>query len=380
MSRKLDKKTREALEFKRQLQKKQREEKRQKLREEKAKKEKEAKLEKARLDALKNLLEPTREELRAAAGDVHTYQSIVKLMFPKAEHGAGIYIRTFIYKQTARPLLFHIAHSKIVHTLDLSNMFLRDDVGLYIADCIKQNTSIKVLCLGNNLFTDTTAKHLGEALKINCTVQCLSLEANKSITKRKRPNRGGKNANAKEIAEDSGITTLVNSISCNKSIHTMNMTHCNLEAKHGKAFASSLVSNKTMTSLDISLGNPDIEFVDLESMRKVIERNYKGVLKAEALKKERYDMQEPERHKRYLEIVKEKKLDEMKREVDKRINKMVEEEEEKLRLEAQHKLSLQLAQMRDAEERERYRLRRIANAKGNSGKKGKAAAKAKRKK
>jgi hypothetical protein len=160
----------------------------------------------------------------------------------------------------------------------------------------------------------------------------------------------------------------------------MNMTHCNLEAKHGKAFASSLVSNKTMTSLDISLGNPDIEFVDLESMRKVIERNYKGVLKAEALKKERYDMQEPERHKRYLEIVKEKKLDEMKREVDKRINKMVEEEEEKLRLEAQHKLSLQLAQMRDAEERERYRLRRIANAKGNSGKKGKAAAKAKRKK
>ena len=86
----------------------------------------------------------------------------------------------------------------------------------------------------------------------------------------------------------------------------MNMTHCNLEAKHGKAFASSLVSNKIMTSLDISLGNPDIEFVDLESMRKVIERNYKGVLKAEALEKERYDMQEPERHKRYLEIVKEK--------------------------------------------------------------------------
>ena len=192
MSRKLDKKTREALEFKRQLQKKQREEKRQKLREEKAQKEKEAKLEKARLDALKNLLEPTRDELREAAGDIHVYQSIVKLMFPKAEQCADVHIRTFIHKQTARPLLFHVAQSKIVHTLDLSNMFLRDDVGLYIADCVKQNASIKVLCLNNNLFTDTTAKHLGEVLKINCTIQCLSLEANKRITKRKRSNGGGK--------------------------------------------------------------------------------------------------------------------------------------------------------------------------------------------
>ena len=381
MSRKLDKKTREALEFKRQLQKKQREEKRQKLREEKAQKEKEAKLEKARLDALKNLLEPTRDELREAAGDIHVYQSIVKLMFPKAEQCADVHIRTFIHKQTARPLLFHVAQSKIVHTLDLSNMFLRDDVGLYIADCVKQNASIKVLCLNNNLFTDTTAKHLGEALKINCTIQCLSLEANKRITKRKRSN-GGKNANATEVAEDSGISTLANSLSCNKSMHTMNMTHCNLEATHGKLFASSLINNKTMTSLDISLGNPNIEFVDLESMRKVIERNYKDVLKEEALEKERYDMQEPERHKRYLEIVKEKKLDAMKREVDTRINKMVKEEEEKIRLEVQQKRSLQLAQMRDAEERERYRLRRIANAKDGNGKKGqaKAAAKAKRKK
>ena len=136
------------------MQKKQREEKRQKLREEKAQKEKEAKLEKARLDALKNFLEPTRDELREVA--IFMYQSIVKLMFPKAEQCADVHIRTFIHKQTARPLLFHVAQSKIVHTLDLSNMFLRDDVGLYIADCVKQNASIKVLCLNNNLFTDTT--------------------------------------------------------------------------------------------------------------------------------------------------------------------------------------------------------------------------------
>lgn len=367
MSRKLDKKTREALEFKRQLQKKQREEKRQKLREEKAKKEKEAKLEKARLDALKNLLEPTRDELRAAASDIHTYQSIVKLMFPKEGQCADMHIRTFIHKQTARPLLFHVARSDIVHTLDLSNMFLRDEVGLYIADCVKQNTSIKVLCLNNNLFTDATAKHLGEALKRNSTVRCLSLEANKRITKRKC-SIGGKNANGDEATDDSGISTLAHSISCNKTIHTINMTHCNLEAKHGRLFASSIVNNKTLTSLDISLGNPNIEFVDLESMRKVVERNYKDVLKVEALEKEQYDMQEPDRHQRYLEIVKEKKLDAMKREVDERINKMVEQEEKKIRLEAQSKRSLQLAQMRDAEERERYRLRRIANAKDGGGK------------
>ena len=53
----------------------------------------------------------------------------------------------------------------------------------------------------------------------------------------------------------------------------------------------------------------------------------------------------------------------------KRINRLLEEEEEKVRLEVQHKLSLQMAQMRDVEERERYRLCRIANVKGNSGKK-----------
>ena len=106
MSRKLDKKTREALEFKRQLQKKQREEKRQKLREEKAQKGKEAKLEKARLDALKNLLEPTRDELREAAGGYSCISEYSEADVPKAEQCADVHIRTFIHKQTARPLLF----------------------------------------------------------------------------------------------------------------------------------------------------------------------------------------------------------------------------------------------------------------------------------
>ena len=328
MSRKLDKKNKEALEFKRQLQKKQREEKATEIMRRKGTG-KGSKVEKARLDALKNLLEPTRDELREAAGDIHVYQSIVKLMFPKAEHGADVHIRTFIHKQTARPLLFHIAHSKIVHTLDLSNMFLRDDVGLYIADCVKQNASIKVLCLNNNLFTDTTAKHLGEALKINCTIQCLSLEANKRITTKTLEWR--KKCKRYRSSRRFGYF-YVSKFVVLQQIHAYN----EYDALQLRSYSWQIIrvlpnQQQNNDLVGHQSGKSDIEFVDLESMRKVIERNYKDVLKRKRLK-ERYDMQEPERHKRYLEIVKEKKADEMKREVDTRINKMVKEEEEKIRL------------------------------------------------
>ena len=124
-----------------------------------------------------------------------------------------------------------------------------------------------------------------------------------------------------------GYFYLANSLSCNKSMHTMNMTHCNLN--YSWQIIRVLPNQQQNNDLvGHQPGKSRIEFVDLESMRKVIERNYKDVLKEEALEKERYDMQEPERHKRYLEIVKEKKLDAMKREVDTRINKMVKEEEE----------------------------------------------------
>ena len=124
-------------------------------------------------------------------------------------------------------------------------------------------------------------------------------------------------------------------------------------------------TNKSLTSLDISLGNPAICFIDLESIGNVISKNYAVVLKKELIKKQEYESNEQERHKRYLEIIKEQKLNDMKRDVDKKIEMMVLEEEEKLREEIQYKRSLELAQLRDAGERERYRLRRVANADNN---------------
>jgi len=83
MSVKLDKKTREALELKKQSQRKKREEIRKKKREEKAKQKLHEELENARLEALKDLLDPTKEELEHAASDMHINIKFNILQFNK---------------------------------------------------------------------------------------------------------------------------------------------------------------------------------------------------------------------------------------------------------------------------------------------------------
>ena len=47
-----------------------------------------------------------------------------------------------------------------------------------------------------------------------------------------------------------------------------------LTSKDGKSFATYLKTNESLTSLDISLGNPDISFIDLEAIGNVINKNY----------------------------------------------------------------------------------------------------------
>ena len=122
MPKKIDQKTREQLKLKRQLQK----QKRQKLKREKTQKKMQEELEKAKLEELRDVLEPTKEELEFAAKDVQIYKTIVKLMFPKDDVDTNLNINNiFMTKNTARPILSKVVNSTIVHTLNLSNMFLR---------------------------------------------------------------------------------------------------------------------------------------------------------------------------------------------------------------------------------------------------------------
>ena len=371
MSVKLDKKTREALELKKQLQRKKREELRKKKREEKAKQKLHEELENARLEALKDLLDPTKEELEHAASDMHTYQTIVKLMFPKQDElddGALNIFNIFMTKKTAKPLLSNIVNSSIVHTLDLSKMFLRDNIGLLIANCLKRNKCIKVLCLNNNLFTSITAGAIGEALMENKTLKNLSLEYNKNITRKKNKNKNKKKEKHNTMRNNNngnGMKLLAKSLSKNNTILTLNLTYCNLTSDDGVNFASSVKENKSLISLDISLGNPNINFIDLESICNVVNRNYQVILKQEEIEKKKFEENEPQRHKRYLEIKEEQEMSKMQSEIDKKIEEMVLKEEKKMKNEMRYKKSLELAQLRDAGERERYRLRRVANSKDN---------------
>ena len=162
-----------------------------------------------------------------------------------------------------------------------------------------------------------------------------------------------------------GMKLLAKSLSKNNTILTLNLTYCNLTSDDGVNFASSVKENKSLISLDISLGNPNINFIDLESICNVVNRNYQVVLKQETIEKKKYEENEPQRHKRYLEIKEEQEMSKMQSEIDKKIEEMVLKEEKKLKNEMRYKKSLELAQLRDAGERERYRLRRVANSKDN---------------
>jgi hypothetical protein len=221
------------------------------------------------------------------------------------------------------------------------------------------------LNLNNNLFSNITAGHIGDALMENKHLKYLNLESIPNLSKVSREKKEKNTKSASPEFKNIGIDTLAKSLSKNRTLETLNLTYCNLTSKDGKSFATYLKTNESLTSLDISLGNPDISFIDLESIGNVINKNYSVVLKKELIKKQEYESNEPERHKRYLEIIKEQKLNDMKRHVDRKIEMMILTEEEKLRIEIQDRRSLELAQLRDAGERERFRLRRVANAKDN---------------
>ena len=77
-----------------------------------------------------------------------------------------------------------------------------------------------------------------------------------------------------------GMKLLAKSISKNNTILTLNLTYCNLTSDDGVILHLLLRKNKSLISLDISLGNPNINFIDLESICNVVNRNYQVIFKA----------------------------------------------------------------------------------------------------
>lgn len=159
---------------------------------------------------------------------------------------------------TARALAKAMWTNTSLTSLDLSCNEIDDPAGAYVARLLKRNTALVNLSLGSNQLGSRACRAFGESLCSNTTLKCLSLEAN-SLS------RGGEDV--------SGIRTLADMFSKNKTLTSINLWRCALGAEAGAALSRGMGSNQTITFLEV--GQNGLAMADQHKLKTALENNLK---------------------------------------------------------------------------------------------------------
>jgi hypothetical protein len=156
---------------------------------------------------------------------------------------------------SARTLARMLWSDSSIMTLDVSNLNLSDDSGVYLGRALKNNKTIVKLDLGNNNFGSKTFCEISEALRNNSVVKYLSLESN-HLAERER-------LGASEA--------LANMIKQNKGLKYLSIWKCNLGVEGGQMISESIKDNHMLTCLEI--GSNYFHCSDIKIIKDFLLRN-----------------------------------------------------------------------------------------------------------
>lgn len=150
---------------------------------------------------------------------------------------------------------------KRVVCLNVSNCFLGDKSGVFIARALRKNKGLRNLDLGQNNLGFETCKVLAESLEENETLEYLSLESN--------PLYGQKIE--KLLAEI--VTT-------NKSLKHFSLFKCSLTVEGGKLIAKAMAENSSLLCLEYSSNSfSPLDCSTIDSYLNINRENHKQQLK-----------------------------------------------------------------------------------------------------
>ena len=145
------------------------------------------------------------------------------------------YCRSKNYKVTnegAKWIGEAIKVNKTLQKLDINNNSISDDGAAAISDGLKCNISLLELNMSYNKITNEGAKMIGEAIKVNKTLQKLHIRCNSM--------------------SDDGALAISDGLKCNISLKELNMSVNNITNEGTKTISEAIKVNKTLQKLDIS--------------------------------------------------------------------------------------------------------------------------------
>ena len=122
--------------------------------------------------------------------------------------------------------------NKTLQKLDINNNSISDDGAAAISDGLKCNISLQELYMSNNMITSEGAKMIAEAIKVNKTLQKLDIN-NNSIS-------------------DDGAVAISDGLKCNISLQELYMSYNMITSEGAKMIGEAIKVNKTLQKLDIN--------------------------------------------------------------------------------------------------------------------------------
>lgn len=182
----------------------------------------------------------------------------ISTLFHLLERGvAPLYCRAEVNNVSARTLarLFW-SDSSGVTCLDLSNLNLSDDTGIFIGRMLKNNRSLIKLELGDNRFGSKTFSEISEALCVNNELKYLSLESNILRTDETRT----------KAAE-----ALAKMLKQNKGLRYISIWRCSIGKEGGQLISEAFSHNYHLFCFE--LGFNYWQCSDVNSIKSVLLRN-----------------------------------------------------------------------------------------------------------
>ena len=144
----------------------------------------------------------------------------------------SLFNKNKITNEGARTIGEAIKVNKTLQKLYINDNSISDDGAVAISDGLKCNSSLQELNISHNKITNEGAKMIGEAIKVNKTLQKLYITHN-SIS-------------------DDGAAAISDGLKCNSSLQELHISWNNITKEGIKFIAESIKINTTLHTLDLS--------------------------------------------------------------------------------------------------------------------------------
>ncbi|KAG3030418.1 hypothetical protein JG687_00006727 [Phytophthora cactorum] len=209
-------------------------------------------------------------------------------------------------------LLRAMRNNTNVTSLDLSNNALTDAVGVAIGNMLAANKKLQVLDLGFNHLTNISLQPIGEALRTNTVLSALILNSSPAFQLSDEPYNGGnvKPGSPTKVPPHlevpfAYVESFTSALVSNNSLTSLDLFNTGISHEGGHALAHAMLKNNSLISVDI--GNNMLNPSDLASIASSLKKNQARFFEAEGKSEQLLADMKEQAHQVQIDKIKEAK-------------------------------------------------------------------------